>query len=123
MLIAGGILRATSLELVGSLTESTLKLINVGTALVGCDGITVEGGITTHDHIEAGTNHTMIERAQRVICVCDSSKMGVATLAKLADLDEIDLLITDTDADPALLDGLRARGVRIELVEPVEAAN
>jgi DeoR/GlpR family transcriptional regulator of sugar metabolism len=54
VLIAGGILRPSSLELVGSLAEATFKQINVGTAIVGCDGLSVSGGLTTHDDIEAG---------------------------------------------------------------------
>lgn len=117
VLIAGGILRATSLELVGSLTESTFRQINVGTAIVGCDGVSVQGGLTTHDDVEAGTNHTMIERAQQVICVADGSKIGVVTLARLAELSDVDMLITDSSADPAELARIRAAGVRVVVVE------
>lgn len=117
VLIAGGILRATSLELVGSLAESTFRQINVGTAIVGCDGISVQGGLTTHDDIEASTNHAMIERAQRVICVADGSKIGVATLARLAELSDVDMLITDSSADPAELTRIRAAGVEVVVVE------
>ena len=57
VLIAGGVLRSNSLELVGSLAEATLRLVNVGTALVGVDGLSSSGGLTTHDDIEARTNH------------------------------------------------------------------
>ncbi|MGA4668253.1 DeoR/GlpR family DNA-binding transcription regulator [Propionibacteriaceae bacterium Y1923] len=117
VLIAGGILRATSLELVGSLAESTFRQINVGTAIVGCDGISVQGGLTTHDDVEASTNHSMIERAQRVICVADGSKIGVATLARLAELSEVDLLITDATADAAELGRIRAAGVEVVVVD------
>jgi len=97
VLIAGGVLRSNSLELVGSLAEATLRLVNVGTALVGVDGLSSSGGLTTHDDIEARTNHTMIERAQRVIAVADASKIGHVTLAKMADLSEIDILVTDSN--------------------------
>ncbi|MGA4507648.1 DeoR/GlpR family DNA-binding transcription regulator [Propionibacteriaceae bacterium G1746] len=118
VLIAGGILRATSLELVGSLTESTFRQINVGTAIVGCDGVSVQGGLTTHDDVEAGTNHTMIERAQRVICVADSTKIGVVTLARLAQLTDIDMLITDSlAANEAELQRIRNAGVDVIVVD------
>ena len=117
VLIAGGILRATSLELVGSLAESTFRQINVGTAIVGCDGVSLHGGLTTHDDVEASTNHTMIERAQRVICVADGSKIGVVTLARLADLNLINLLITDSTADPGELARIRKAGVEVQVVD------
>ncbi|MDO4716301.1 MAG: alkaline phosphatase, partial [Propionibacteriaceae bacterium] len=108
--------RTSSMELVGSLTENTFKHINVATAIVGTDGISVGGGVTTHDDIEARTNHTMIERAQRVIVVADSSKVGRVTLAKLATLSEVDLLITDDGADPDEVARIRRSGVQVEMV-------
>lgn len=116
VLIAGGVLRTSSMELVGSLTENTFKHVNVGTAIVGTDGISAAGGVTTHDDIEARTNHTMIERAQRVIVVADATKVGVVTLAKLGDLSEIDVLITDSNADPEELAKIRRAGVEIQVV-------
>lgn len=116
VLITGGVLRPSSLELVGSLAESTFKQVNVGTAIVGCDGISVGGGLTTHDDIEAATNHTMIKRAPRIIAVVDGSKVGRVTLAKLADVRDIDTLVTDDSADPAELAAIREAGVKVRLV-------
>lgn len=118
VLVAGGVLRANSQELVGSLTESTFNQINVGTAIVGSDGITVDGGLTTHDDGEARTNHTMIARAQRVIAVADGSKLGRVMLAQLATLAEIDHLVTDVSADQVELDRVRAAGVQVTVVDP-----
>ena len=120
VLIAGGVLRSNSLELVGSLAEATLRLVNVGTALVGADGLSSSGGLTTHDDIEARTNHTMIERAQRVIAVADASKIGHVTLAKMADLSEIDVLVTDSNAPEDELARIRDLGVEVVIV-PVPA--
>lgn len=116
VLIAGGVLRSNSLELVGQLAEATLRLVNIGTALVGADGISAVGGLTTHDETEARTNHAMIERAQRVIAVVDSSKVGTVTLAKMADLSDIDVLITDTGVDPEELAHIRDAGVEVQMV-------
>lgn len=117
VLIAGGVLRANSMELVGPLTENTFKQVNVATAIVGTDGISAAGGVTTHDFTEAQTNHTMIKGAHRVIVVADSSKVGVVTLAKLADIDEVDLLITDSGADAEALEAIRRSGVTVKVVQ------
>ncbi|RMB59046.1 DeoR/GlpR family DNA-binding transcription regulator [Tessaracoccus antarcticus] len=119
VLIAGGVLRSNSLELVGSLAEATLRLVNVGTAIVGADGISSVGGLTTHDDIEARTNHTMIERAQRVICVADSSKIGHVTLSKMGDLSEIDVLITDAGAPADEIARIREAGVEVHVLPTV----
>ncbi len=116
VLIAGGVLRPNSLELVGSLAEATLRLVNVGTAIIGADGVSSVGGLTTHDDIEARTNHTMIERAQRVIVVVDSSKVGHVTLSKMGELSEIDVLITDAAAPPQEIARIRDAGVDVHIL-------
>lgn len=115
VLIAGGVLRSNSMELVGSLAEATLRLVNIGTAIVGADGVSSSGGLTTHDEIEARTNHTLIERAQRVIAVADSSKIGQITLARMANLGEIDILVTDSLAPAAEIARIREAGVEVYL--------
>ncbi len=113
VLIAGGVLRSSSLELVGSLAESTMKLVNVGTAVVGVDGVSASGGLTTHDEIEARTNYAMIERAQRVIVAVDSTKLGHVTLAKMADITDFHVLVTDSGAPEDELQAFRDAGVEV----------
>ena len=117
VLIAGGVLRPSSLELVGSLAESTMKLVNVGTAVVGVDGVSATGGLTTHDEIEARTNYAMIERADRVIVAVDSTKIGQTTLAKMADISEIHALVTDAGAPEDELQRIREAGVDVHVVD------
>ena len=104
VLITGGVLRPS------------FKQVNVGTAIVGCDGLSAEGGLTTHDGIEAAANHTMIKRAARIIAAVDGSKIGRVTLAKLAEAKDVDLLVTDDSADPDELTRLRALGIAIRIV-------
>lgn len=117
VLITGGILRPSSLELVGSLADATFRQINVGIAIAGCDGLSVDGGLTTHDTIEAATNHAMLERASRIIAAVDGSKIGKVTLAKLADLSSLDLVVTDSTADPQELERIRQAGVAVKVVQ------
>jgi DeoR family transcriptional regulator of aga operon len=48
-----------------------------------------------------------------VVVVADGSKLGRVMLARMADLNLVDELITDSSADPRHLDALRASGTRI----------
>lgn len=116
VLIVGGVLRASSLELVGSLAEQTLKLVAIDTAVVGADGLSVEAGLTTHDAVEARTNQALIDRAKRVIVACDSSKLGVAVQAQMAPLAAVDIVVTDSGISGAQLDQLRAAEVDVRVV-------
>ncbi|GAA1144517.1 hypothetical protein GCM10009630_48870 [Kribbella jejuensis] len=72
-------------------------------------------GVTTHDPTEARTNHAMVSHAHRLMVVADGSKIGRATVAKVADASAIDVLVTDASADAAELAGLKALGVTVHL--------
>lgn len=116
VIMTGGVVRSSSYEAVGVLAENTFNAINVGTAILGTDGISALGGATTHDETEARTNHAMVAHAQRVMVVADGSKVGRVTLAKVADLSEIQTLVTDDTADPEELDRIAATGIEIHVV-------
>ncbi|MFF1571967.1 DeoR/GlpR family DNA-binding transcription regulator [Leifsonia sp. NPDC058292] len=117
VVMTGGFLRPQSLELVGALAESTFNSVNVGTAILGADGITAGAGVTTHDETEARTNHAMVAKAQRAVVVADGSKIGRVALAQCAPIDEIATLITDSSADPEELQRIRAAGVEVVVVD------
>lgn len=122
VLVAGGVLRPNSQELVGSLAELTFNTVNVGTAIVGCDGITADAGLTTHDDVESRTNRAMIAAAQRVIAVADGSKLGKVMMAQIAGLADIDHLVTDPSAPASELQAIRAAGVSVTVVQPEPVA-
>lgn len=117
VVMTGGFLRPQSLELVGALAESTFNAVNVGTAILGADGISATSGVTTHDETEARTNRAMVAKAQRTVVVADGSKIGGVALAQMADIDQVAMLITDSTADPVELELLRAAGVEVVVVE------
>lgn len=117
VIMTGGVVRSTSFEAVGVLAEHTFNAINVGTAFLGTDGISVRSGATTHDETEARTNHAMVAHAERVIVVADGSKVGRVTLARMADVSEVHVLVTDSTADPDELAALREAGVEVHVVD------
>jgi DeoR family transcriptional regulator of aga operon len=116
LIVSGGVARAASYELVGPLADGVLGQLHVEVAFVGVDGISARTGLTTHREIEAHTNRVLVERASRVVVVADGTKVGVTTLARICDLDAVDVLITTEEADPAELAALRAHDVAVEVV-------
>ena len=116
LIVTGGAARSESYELVGPLAEATLEGINLDLAVVGVDGVTADGGLTTYHHIEAHTNRVMIGRARRVIVVADGSKVGRLALERICDVGSVDELITDASAPAAELRLLRAAGVVVVTV-------
>ncbi|KQO59777.1 DeoR/GlpR family DNA-binding transcription regulator [Curtobacterium sp. Leaf261] len=112
-ILTGGTLRTTSLEAVGPLAEAAFAAFTVATAFLGTDGISVEGGITTHDDTEARTNHMMVTAADRVVVVCDGSKVGRRTMARMGDIGDVAVLVTDDAAPADAVAAIRAAGVEV----------
>ena len=116
VIMTGGLIRHQSLELVGVLAEHTFQAINVATAILGTDGITAAGGVTTHDETEARTNLAMVTHAQRTIVVTDGSKIGRLAMAKVADIGQIHMLVTDDSCDLEERRAIEQAGVDVRLV-------
>ncbi len=112
LVVTGGVARPQSYELIGPLAERTLDGLNVDLMFLGVDGVNASGA-TTHDEIEAQTDRRMVERAARVIVVCDSSKIGRSALSSIIPLSEIDELITDLNAPSEQLEALTVAGVEV----------
>jgi DeoR/GlpR family transcriptional regulator of sugar metabolism len=58
----------------------------------------------------------MAARALRVIIVADSTKLGRSAFAQIRRPSEVDILITDSGADPGLLKELTEIGIEVSCV-------
>ncbi len=116
LVMSGGVARSESYELVGPLADASLARLHLDVAFVGVDGISPDGGLTTHHEIEAHTNRVLIDRASRVVVVADSSKLGRIAFAWICGLDQVDELITDDQADPGDIAAIARAGVEVTRV-------
>jgi DeoR family transcriptional regulator, aga operon transcriptional repressor len=120
VIVTGGLVRANSLEAVGPMSEHAFQVINVGTAILGADGMSAEVGATTYDEAEARTAIAMAANAQLVVVAVDGSKIGKITLAKMVPPSQIHHLVTDSTANPEQLKQISATGVHVHVVEVAE---
>lgn len=93
--IPGGFLRKSSQSLVGPLAEKGLQNFYVDKAFLGVDGLDPELGLYTPNIEEAHLNRLMIEIANEVILLCDSTKLRRKSFAHICSLNKINILITD----------------------------
>ncbi len=96
LLFLGGTYRPQTQSLVGMFTEQCLNMIRVDKCFIATNGAEHSIGLTTPNMTEAEIKRKMISCAQQVILVTDSSKFGKSSFAKFADLDDIDVCITDS---------------------------
>jgi DeoR family transcriptional regulator of aga operon len=115
LVVTGGVARPESYELVGPLAEATLEGLNLDILFLGVDGATPTS-VTTHNEVEARTNRRLIDRAQRVIVVCDASKIGRAAFAEICPTREVDEIVTAGEMSDDVAEQFRDAGVRLRLV-------
>ncbi len=116
VIVAGGTMRPESYEAVGPMTDRFVEGLNFGVTVMGVDGISADGGLTTHDAVEARTDQGLAERSQRLVVVADSSKVGRVTLSRIVPASRASLLVTDRGAPADEVERLRAAGLEVLLV-------
>ncbi len=116
VMLLGGLMRETSLSVVGPLAESNLKLFYCDKLFLGVDSFSVESGLSTPNVEEASTNQVMISRAREVIAVFDSSKVGKRALAFIASVDKLNSIITDSGFPVNMRNQLKSMNVKVETV-------
>jgi DeoR/GlpR family transcriptional regulator of sugar metabolism len=114
--VTGGTLRAKQHSLVNPFAEFILSRINADLAFLGANGVDAARGVTNVNVAEAEIKALFLKAARRRVVLADASKIGQVALAKFADLQEIDLLITDDAAPAEEVEALREKGLEVRLV-------
>jgi DeoR family transcriptional regulator, aga operon transcriptional repressor len=115
VVVTGGTLRPLQHSLVDPMGGLLLEQIHVRTAVIGCNGVDPDAGVTNINLPEAAVKRRMLAAAQRRVVVADGSKIGEVALAQLCPIDDVDLLITGSSADPDVVAALRDRGLQVEV--------
>jgi DeoR family fructose operon transcriptional repressor len=115
VLLLGGRVRRTTLAAVDTWALSALADTYVDVAFLGTNGVSTERGLTTPDPNEAAVKRAMIAASRRSVVLADHSKIGADRLARFGDLDDIDVLITDSGTDPLVADEFGNAGPRVVL--------
>ncbi|WP_275670207.1 DeoR/GlpR family DNA-binding transcription regulator [Streptomyces sp. L-9-10] len=116
VVVTGGTARPLSNDLVGKEAEKSLRSHRFDFAVVGVDGINPRAGLTGHSSRGAEVDRIMLEQADHTIVVADSSKLGRVHRAKIADLGSVHTIVTDSQANAAIVAALRQSGVTTTLV-------
>ncbi|MFD3530344.1 DeoR/GlpR family DNA-binding transcription regulator [Streptomyces sp. NPDC058664] len=113
IVVTGGVARPQTYELVGPLTAGVLREVVLDVAVLGVDGLDPQLGVMTHQEDEASISRLFAERAQRVVVVTDSSKMGRRAFARICGLDVIDVIVTDSAVPADMVARLQDLGIKV----------
>lgn len=116
IVVTGGVARQQSFELAGPLATRVIDELNLDVLFLGVDAIDADRGAYAQHEGEADINRLMTRRADRVVVVADSSKVGHAAFARICTADALDELVTDIGAPETVLAGFRELGVAVTTV-------
>lgn len=114
--LTGGEHRPGVASLVGDWVTHALSTVRVRTVFLGANAVSTAAGITTPNLQEAAAKRAMIAAAERTILVADRTKLNCTTFGFVAPVTSVDVMVTNAEADPVVLEELRQLGVRVETV-------
>jgi len=113
VIMVGGILRTDGNAVTGLLGTELLNDLHVRTAFVSCAGFSWDAGFMEFDIPQAQIKHRMIQSAQRVVALVDSSKFQQLGLTSFATLNQIHHVVTDQDADHTIISNLQSADITV----------
>lgn len=111
--LVGGRVRPRTLAAVGSDVEDQLRRFSVDLTFLGTNGLHADQGLTTPNSEEAAAKRAMAAAGAAVIALADSTKVGQTHLCRVAQVGDLDGIITDTGIDDEQRAELEAHGVEV----------
>lgn len=97
LICTGGIARANVYTLQGTQVVDFIHELKVDKSFIGADAVHSDGTISNVNIEEVPIKQAMIEAANEVILLTDSSKFGITGFAKVCGLSDVDYVITDNN--------------------------
>jgi DeoR family transcriptional regulator, L-fucose operon activator len=112
----GGLLAQRSLSFVGPLAERSLESYHVNKLFFSCKGVHMDRGISESNELQARVKQKMIEIADQVILLADSSKFGVQAFTHVTEWSGVDAIVTDRKLPKEMRQQIEERGLKLTVV-------
>ena len=109
----GGKLERRTMAFVDEAGVEMLSEIRVDVLFFGCDGMSPESGYTTPYRAEVAIKRAMMACARRVVMMFDSSKVANDQLFRFAEVDEVDIVYSDSGMDDTTAARIEEQGPRV----------
>ena len=116
LMLLGGRLRNRTQASVDAWALRSLAESYVDVAFMATNGVSVERGLTTPDPAEAEVKRAMIASARRSVLLADHTKVGNDHFARFANVEDLDLIVTDRGLAAGLADELESEGPAVQVV-------
>ncbi|BAN00610.1 DeoR/GlpR family DNA-binding transcription regulator [Ilumatobacter coccineus] len=115
VIVIGGKVRKNTFAMVDSQAIEAVEPLRVDTVFMSADAATASSGLTTPYREEAAWKRAIIRSARRVVMLLDHSKFEHEHFVRFADWSDVDVLVTNTETDPAQIASIEAGGTTVVL--------
>lgn len=115
VIVTGGTLFPESYMLNGMITDEVLKKLHVHKAFIGTPAFHYKVGLTHFDEELVPAKNAMIHSAKEVFVIADHTKIDRISLYNVAELREIDTLITTSELDHDELEKFKDTKLNVQL--------
>ncbi len=120
--LTGGELQSRSNSLAGRFALDSLGLVYANKVILGVDGVSLKHGCTVPTDPEAEVVRRMIERTKgQIIVAADRSKWGVVSNFQIANINEIDKLVTDEGFSKSAVEDLAGHSIEVLMAKNLNA--
>lgn len=113
LICTGGVARENVYTLEGSQVTDFIRNLRVDKTFIGADAIHPDGVIANVNIQEVPIKQAMINAADKVILLTDSSKFGNAGFAKVCDITDCDHIVTDEGLSKEYIEFIKGKNVNL----------
>jgi DeoR/GlpR family transcriptional regulator of sugar metabolism len=117
LISSGGVVRQQSQALAGSGAEAIFQELRADKAFISATGLSLNFGLSNTNFPEAAVKQAMLRAAREVILLADHTKIGHESLVKIASIESIHRLITDSSISAHDRLSLIQRGLDVVIAE------
>lgn len=118
LISTGGAYHPKTQTFISGDSYNMLRRHNINCAFVSCIGLDLSRGPSEGFEQQAVFKETLVQFAQRVVLLVDSTKFNQHSEYFFASLRDISEIITDSAADPEFVEDLRTRGCTVTIANP-----
>jgi DeoR/GlpR family transcriptional regulator of sugar metabolism len=112
LILSGGLMYPRYGVLLGPTAEQVLSTIHTKTLFLSVAGVN-GGALYNQNLLLVQTEQRMMQQAQRIVLLIDSSKFGQQALAKLCELNQVDTVVVDSELSDESGDEIRSAGCEL----------
>ncbi|MBN1640813.1 MAG: DeoR/GlpR transcriptional regulator [Anaerolineae bacterium] len=113
LIATGGTVRPATLSFVGSWAEEMLSGFHADALFLAATSVDLSRGLFNSNVYEIGIKQQMIRSARRVVLLADHTKFGRQSTARIAGLEQVHCVVSDSQIAPDVALALREHGIEV----------